>query len=406
MTDKPEYGVTDPNGAVHGYDTLFVLDGAVLCSSVGVNPSATITAVAERNIDHFLQTHAPERANDAGRAEYRRQRALAAGFRERARDFHLEPPERPAVPFKAKPLGLRFDETMTGYYSPGPDQPPHDEAFRVRERQGRPAHPLRVELRLSSENLAKFWDDETHALRATGRIKLVLPGEKEERDLTLSAGRVELMVPRYKPHGVPPDQRERLIAQEYALLGQRAFEQLSAEKLALLGTPAFPGRRHKSIAGSPPPRAERFLKYWLSFTHGGQHFLVYGYKRVRDDPAFDAWRDTSSLYVSLYRTQKAPELSTVPSSGLVGAGVIHVDMNEFMFKQLPSMFVAEGIDPERPPPGVASNDHPETVDPARATWAIAKFGWFFFGSLQRVYAPEMGKAFETFFRLSEGSRPQ
>jgi hypothetical protein len=57
-------------------------------------------------------------------------------------------------------------------------------------------------------------------------------------------------------------------------------------------------------------------------------------------------------------------------------------------------------------PGAPSKDRPEDVDPARATWAIAKFGWFFFGSLQRVYAPEVGKVFETFFRLSEGSRPQ
>ncbi|HSU39636.1 MAG TPA: GMC oxidoreductase, partial [Polyangiaceae bacterium] len=406
MTDKSEYGVTDPNGAVHGYDTLFVLDGAALCSSVGVNPSATITAIAERNIAHFLQTHAPERVNDAGRAEYRGQRALAAGFPERARDFQLEPPERPCVPFKSKPLGLRFDESMTGYYSPGTHRPPSDEEFRARERRGRPEYPLRVDLRLSSENLAKFWDDETHALRATGRITLVLPGDKEKRELPLSAGRVELMVPRYKPHGVPPNEHERLVAQEYALLGQAAFERLSATELAELGTPAFPGRRHKTIAGSPPPRAERFLKYWLTFTHDGKYFLVYGYKRVKDDPAFDAWRDTSSLYISLYQTQKDPDLSSVPSSGLLGAGVIHVDMNEFMFKQLPSMFVAEGIDPERRAPGVPSTDDPGAVDPARATWAIAKFGWFFFGSLQRVYAPEFGKVFETFFRLSEGSRPQ
>ena len=406
MTDKSEYGVTDPNGAVHGYDTLFVLDGAALCSSVGVNPSATITAIAERNIAHFLQTHAPERVNDAGRAEYRGQRALAAGFPERARDFQLEPPERPCVPFKSKPLGLRFDESMTGYYSPGTHRPPTDEEFRARERRGRPEYPLRVDLRLSSENLAKFWDDETHALRATGRITLVLPGDKEKRELPLSAGRVELMVPRYKPHGVPPKEHERLVAQEYALLGQAAFERLSATELGELGTPAFPGRRHKTIAGSPPPRAERFLKYWLTFTHDGKYFLVYGYKRVKDDPAFDAWRDTSSLYISLYQTQKDPDLSSVPSSGLLGAGVIHVDMNEFMFKQLPSMFVAEGIDPERRAPGVPSTDDPGAVDPARATWAIAKFGWFFFGSLQRVYAPELGKVFETFFRLSEGSRPQ
>ena len=89
-----------------------------------------------------------------------------------------------------------------------------------------------------------------------------------------------------------------------------------------------------------------------------------------------------------------------------GAGVLHVDMNEFMFAQLPSMVVAEGVDPVRPRPGMPSRDRPEAVDPARAAWAVGKFAVFFFGSLQRVYAPELGSAIGTFFGLSEGSRPQ
>ncbi|HWZ90882.1 MAG TPA: GMC oxidoreductase, partial [Polyangiaceae bacterium] len=44
MSDDPETGVTDGNGQVHGSQNLYVLDGSVLPASVGVNPSATITA--------------------------------------------------------------------------------------------------------------------------------------------------------------------------------------------------------------------------------------------------------------------------------------------------------------------------------------------------------------------------
>ncbi len=57
MDDVRSRGVTDPNGKVWGQDNLYVLDGAILCAAVGVNPSATIAALAERNIDVFLKNH-------------------------------------------------------------------------------------------------------------------------------------------------------------------------------------------------------------------------------------------------------------------------------------------------------------------------------------------------------------
>ena len=41
-------GVVDHRGAVFGYDNLFVLDGAVVPRAIGVNPSRTIAALAER----------------------------------------------------------------------------------------------------------------------------------------------------------------------------------------------------------------------------------------------------------------------------------------------------------------------------------------------------------------------
>ena len=408
MSARPEHGVTDPNGAVHGYPTLFVFDGAALCTSVGVNPSATITAIAERNVAHFLKTHAPERPNAAGRAEYAAHVERAKRFRAGpGQQMTLEPPHLadPVVPFGTEPLGLRFDESMAGYFSPGADEPAHDGNFRERERRGRPAHPWRVDLRLSAQNLASFFEDETHALRATGSITLVMPGETRPRELELDDGRVELMVPRYKPH-VPVAPHATLVAQEFALRGQARFEALTDTELALLGTPQFRGRHHKTIHGSPPPDAARFLKYWLTFRSQGVPYLLYGYKRVKDDPGFDAWRDTASLFSRLYRVTGKPDLEEEPRGELVGSGVLHVDMNEFMFAQLPSMVVAEGVDAVRPRPGMPSRDRPEAVDPARAAWAVGKFAVFFFGSLQRVYAPGLGPAIGTFFGLSEGSRPQ
>ena len=46
----PADGVLDPYQRVHGYPTLHVLDGAAITANLGVNPSLTITAQAERAV--------------------------------------------------------------------------------------------------------------------------------------------------------------------------------------------------------------------------------------------------------------------------------------------------------------------------------------------------------------------
>ena len=48
MADDPERGVVDDGGRVHGYDGLHVLDGSIVPTALGVNPSKTIAALAER----------------------------------------------------------------------------------------------------------------------------------------------------------------------------------------------------------------------------------------------------------------------------------------------------------------------------------------------------------------------
>jgi cholesterol oxidase len=55
MSDDPAQGVVNDSGSVHGYDGLYVSDGAVVPTSLGVNPSKTIAALAERNAEHLLR---------------------------------------------------------------------------------------------------------------------------------------------------------------------------------------------------------------------------------------------------------------------------------------------------------------------------------------------------------------
>ncbi|WP_409427061.1 GMC oxidoreductase [Mycobacterium sp. SMC-11] len=46
--DSPEHGVIDPYQRVYGYPTMAVMDGAAVSANLGVNPSLSITAQAER----------------------------------------------------------------------------------------------------------------------------------------------------------------------------------------------------------------------------------------------------------------------------------------------------------------------------------------------------------------------
>ncbi|CAN5638690.1 GMC family oxidoreductase [soil metagenome] len=48
MGESRREGVVDPYHRVHGYDGLHVIDGSVVSANLGVNPSLTITAMAER----------------------------------------------------------------------------------------------------------------------------------------------------------------------------------------------------------------------------------------------------------------------------------------------------------------------------------------------------------------------
>jgi cholesterol oxidase len=48
MADDPERGVVDDLGRVYNYAGLYVLDGSIVPTALGVNPSKTIAALAER----------------------------------------------------------------------------------------------------------------------------------------------------------------------------------------------------------------------------------------------------------------------------------------------------------------------------------------------------------------------
>jgi cholesterol oxidase len=92
MGETAADGVVDPYHRVHGYEGLHVIDGAVVTANLGVNPSLTITAMAERAT--AMWPNRGEADPRPARGEpYRRVAPVA--------------PRTPAVPATA-PAGLRL----------------------------------------------------------------------------------------------------------------------------------------------------------------------------------------------------------------------------------------------------------------------------------------------------------
>jgi cholesterol oxidase len=90
--DSPETGVVDPFHRVYGYEGLHVMDGSTISANLGVNPSLTITAQAERAASFW-----PNKGEDDTRP------AMGEGYR------RIEPvmPKNPVVP-DAAPGALRL----------------------------------------------------------------------------------------------------------------------------------------------------------------------------------------------------------------------------------------------------------------------------------------------------------
>ncbi|MFT4772191.1 MAG: cholesterol oxidase, partial [Cryomorphaceae bacterium] len=53
MGGNPSEGVIDKDNKVFGYENLYIIDGSMISANPGVNPSLSITAIAERAMDQI-----------------------------------------------------------------------------------------------------------------------------------------------------------------------------------------------------------------------------------------------------------------------------------------------------------------------------------------------------------------
>jgi choline dehydrogenase-like flavoprotein len=341
MADGPDQGVTDVSGEVFGCAGLYVMDAAAFPTPVGVNPSATIAAVAEWKIEQFLRneegiasllrgetgeeraTWAASEMEEAIRwAESRRQFLDPLGGRQRA--------ARGSAPPRAKhrPIGIEFQEVMKGTHRAydGPEK-------RTGGTKLGPELAIQTELAVSVDDLSNFLaadrEGDPRPLRVEGKILITW----EEGD-------------------VPT-----------------VYEVLSD------------GSHLKILAGADEcGNPTRSLEYRLRFAVPDRDHIrppgtsrvhvLDGVKDIRDDARFDVWEDTTTLTFLLKQEMEADPVECVT----YGWGVLRLAAADFFGDQLRSFR--------------ATNSE---GDPARQAWALATFGRFFFGHLVDVYLPSLSR---------------
>ena len=212
---------------------------------------------------------------------------------------HGVPLEPEATQMKSEGLGLTFRETMKGGFALDETDP---EAGR--EKGEREESQLSMHATIRIHDLESFMEDPEHAGAITGHIDFTPFGE----NIPAKTGVFNLFSPGDQPQ-------------------------------------------------------TKYMVYELGFEHEGQDYYLAGRKEVHDDPGFDLWEDTTTLFTRLH--QGLDQSGTV-----VGAGVLSLGVKELM--------------------GLVSTMRATNAESAKdAAKAVAMFGRFFMGELWDSYA---GKA--------------
>jgi cholesterol oxidase len=103
----------------------------------------------------------------------------------------------------------------------------------------------------------------------------------------------------------------------------------------------------------------KLMVYEMAFQYGGKNYYFAGQKNVRQDPIFDLWKATTTLYSQLHE-------GTDKSGPVVGAGILTLGV-----RQLIDL--------------VASMQAPGATTFTEKSEAMAKFGRFFLGELWDTY---------------------
>ena len=275
------------------------MDAAAFPTSVGVNPSATIAAVAEYKIEQFIQRN----GNTSWTAMDHQNASRWIAEYSRA---VLDPLNNGNVQTRDEPnteismIGMSFTEEMRGFWSLVPD----------------------------GEAETDFWNLES--FRDGDHLKMFVRAESEgiEKGRTL---RVDL--------NVTADDLARVIAPESSIerprmrvTGCGALRRSGGEMGFEIRSASF---MQMFIPHTPGTKSPKYFRYDLRYIINEKPYALNGLKVLSDAPGFDAWHDTSTLYFE--------------GNGPRGRyrGILRVPLDTFLRQQLPSMEISGTTDAAR-----------------------------------------------------------
>jgi cholesterol oxidase len=310
MSASAEMGVVNHKGQVFAgaqgtevYENLYVSDGSVIPRALGVNPLLTISAVAERCC------------------------ALMARDRDWKIDYTLAPRE-PSISTPLK-LGIRFSESMRGYFSTGVSDNT-DEAFQRGADQGRKeGSQCHFILTIISDDLERTISDVNYASPIIGTV--TAPALSPQ-PLTVTHGEFNYFLE--DSDGIKsPGLLSRLLR----------FLRFSAGKVSV---------------------EKKRMQYKMHLTSAdGKSYYFHGFKVIHNDPGPDCWSDATTLYITIYQGENM-------QGKVIGKGILSIPLASFM-RQMTTMQVTNAS-------GLAER------------WdAMARFGRFFGGQLIDTYGANL-----------------
>ncbi len=197
------------------HEGLYVADGSTIPCALGVNPLLTISALAERNAELLA----------------------------RDRNWTIDWTESTVgiLPIDQPKIGIRFTETMHGFFQPGEKESYEKGAVEGKEHDNR----FRFLLTIQTDDLDHMLNSPDHESICVGTITAPPLSPKP---MTVKGGIFNLIVP----------------------------------------DPERPGVKN--------------MRYRLPMlAEDGQHFYMEGVKLLHDDAGFDVWSDSTTLFIDVYK---------------------------------------------------------------------------------------------------------